>query len=297
MIGFALDFAAEGNTFTGGTPPPPDPDPGGGPSPGRTDLPLYTLVFDENFDRPCAEGTFLQAANYGNRFFTYADGSPDTYGKANPGTSMYNSRILSVGPSSDPSVGNVMKIRQRIGTDDPRTQYNNRPWGSPPIPKFPGRTGWPWNGQRYGRYEARFRLATAVPGYKMAWELWPDSENWPPDGEIDYPEVTYINSSGQWGTIIGWMHRQDASSGSDQDPIRSNAQVNTWHTMALEWRPNFCRPILDGVALTTITSRVPNTSMHWIMQCETNLPGGTRPSGTGVCTLEVDYVSCWAYTP
>ena len=39
----------------------------------------------------------------------------------------------------------------------------------------------------YGRYAVRFKI-DPVPGFKVAWLLWPASENWPQDGEIDFPE-------------------------------------------------------------------------------------------------------------
>jgi hypothetical protein len=44
---------------------------------------------------------------------------------------------------------------------------------TPPIP-----------GQLYGRYSVRFR-SDSIPGYKIAWLLWPTSENWV-QGEVDF---------------------------------------------------------------------------------------------------------------
>jgi len=54
---------------------------------------------------------------------------------------------------------------------------------SAPEPVIPG--GNP--GVPYGRYVVRFR-SDAIAGYKTAWLLWPNSDNWPTDGEIDFPE-------------------------------------------------------------------------------------------------------------
>jgi hypothetical protein len=67
------------------------------------------------------------------------------------------------------------------------------------------------------------------------------------------------------GTIGAFMHRQNGSSGSDQDKFVSNAKFTDWHTVALEWLPNRLQVFLDGVALKTdkgadrVTSR---TSKH-----------------------------------
>jgi len=51
------------------------------------------------------------------------------------------------------------------------------------LPGAVGKEG----GLLYGRYAIHFK-ADPVPGYKTSWLLWPDSEKWPQDGEIDFPE-------------------------------------------------------------------------------------------------------------
>src|SRR5437899_9711121 len=68
--------------------------------------------------------------------------------------------------------------------------------------------------QLYGRYSIRFRADSAA-GYKVSWLLWPQSEVWPRDGEIDFPE-------GDLNDIIyAFMHRLGATAGSDQDAFPS----------------------------------------------------------------------------
>lgn len=52
----------------------------------------------------------------------------------------------------------------------------------PVISGAPGKD----DGLVYGRYVIRFE-ADPVPGYKPAWLLWPDSNDWS-DAEIDFPE-------------------------------------------------------------------------------------------------------------
>ena len=61
-------------------------------------------------------------------------------------------------------------------------------------------------------------------GYKTAWLLWPRSEVWPRDGEIDFPEGDLDS------TIHGFVHRQGATSGSDQYAVSTSATYTSWHT-------------------------------------------------------------------
>jgi beta-glucanase (GH16 family) len=140
--------------------------------------------------------------------------------------------------------------------------------------------------QLYGRYEVRFR-ADEVNGYKTAWLLWPKSEKWPRDGEIDFVEGN-LNS-----TIGAFMHRQGGTSGGDQDSFKPTARYNNWHTAALEWMPNRLQVFLDGVAMKTttgadrVTSRIPNTPMRCVLQTETEL-NKTYPAQAAVANVQIE---------
>jgi len=149
---------------------------------------------------------------------------------------------------------------------------------SAPEPKIPG--GNP--GLLYGRYVARFK-SDAVPGYKTAWLLWPDSGQWPQDGEIDFPEGNLTS------TIGAFMHRQNGANGSDQDAYSSQATYTSWHTADLQWTSTACTFVLDGVTLGTSTQRIPSTPMHWVLQTETQLSGGA-PSDAAAGDVVVDWV-------
>ncbi len=159
---------------------------------------------------------------------------------------------------------------------------------SAPVPVLPGVTS-PGGGQLYGRYAARFR-ADSLHGYKTAWLLWPDSETWPRDGEIDFPEGNLD------GTIAAFMHRQNGSSGSDQDAYSTTKTYGTWHTAVLEWTPTYVMFMLDGVVLGTSTARIPNTPMHYVLQTETALDG-TVPADAVAGNVQVDWVAVWSYVP
>lgn len=141
--------------------------------------------------------------------------------------------------------------------------------------------------QLYGRYAIRFRAAMAV-GWKTAWLLWPKSEVWPRDGEIDFPEGN-LN-----GTISGFMHRQGATQGSDQYAASTTARYTDWHTAVIEWKPGSCEFLLDGVSVGKTTSRVPNTAMRWVIQSETALDGSIPAAAA---SIEVDWLAVWAYAP
>jgi len=156
-----------------------------------------------------------------------------------------------------------------------------------PVPLIPGEAG--WAGQLFGRYAIRFR-ADPVPGYKTAWLLWPVSETWPRDGEIDFPEGNLT------GTINGFVHRQGATRGSDQNIFRTRETYADWHTAVIEWTPERVEFFLDGASIGKATSRIPNTVMRWVIQTETVLSGGA-PEHTAEGHVYLDWVAIWAYDP
>ena len=111
---------------------------------------------------------------------------------------------------------------------------------------------------------------------------------WPRDGEIDFPEGEFD------GTIYAFMHRQGATTGSDQDAFATSARWTDWHTATLEWTPSAVRFYLDGKLIGTSTNRIPNTPMRWVIQNETTL-SGFLPSSTTQGHVQVDYVQVWRY--
>lgn len=160
---------------------------------------------------------------------------------------------------------------------------------SAPYPLLPGATS--RNGLSAGRYAIRFRSA-AIKGYKTAWLLWPDSGVWPRDGEIDFPEGSLT------GTISGFMHRQNGTSGSDQDAYSTSATYTSWHTAVIEWRPKSSdlKMYLDGKLIGHSTSRVPNTPMHWVIQTETHV-SSTPPPSSAAGHVKIDWVAVYVPKP
>ena len=142
--------------------------------------------------------------------------------------------------------------------------------------------------QTYGRYSARFKVD--VPNlneYYVAWLLWPESEVWPRDGEIDFPE------GGLAHTVGGYHHYAGdaACAGGCQDGVSTDARFTDWHTYTIEWSPGRVKFILDDQVVLNTTNHVPSAPMRWQLQTE------TKGNGASDGNLMVDWVSVWSYTP
>jgi hypothetical protein len=226
-----------------------------------TDLPGWKLTFNDDFNTPVALGNFPSAVS--NKWSAYPSPWTDTskHGR-------YSPEIVSIANSTMDiyvhTEGGVHKV-------------------AAPEPQVSG------GDQLYGRYAIRFR-SDPIDGYKVAWLLWPKSGTWPRDGEIDFPEGDLD------GKISAFMHRQGASSGSDQDAYSTNVTLTSWHTAVIEWGPSQTRFLLDGIVIGTSTSKIPNTPMHWVIQTETALDGST-PSNSASGHVQIDWVAVWKYAP
>ncbi|WP_256788003.1 glycoside hydrolase family 16 protein [Frankia sp. AvcI1] len=119
---------------------------------------------------------------------------------------------------------------------------------------------------QYGRWEARVR-AERGSGYSAVVLLWPQSEHWPTDGEIDILEVP--DPERQVGG--NFLHL-----GSDNRQIENKlyADFTQWHTVGVEWLPNRITYYLDGKAVWTVTrptnsherNMIPTKPMHMTLQ-------------------------------
>jgi hypothetical protein len=154
-----------------------------------------------------------------------------------------------------------------------------------PVPLIHGPEG--SLGQLYGRYAIRFRADT-IPGYKIAWLLWPDSETWPRDGEIDFPEGNLDDD------ICAFVHHQDATAGNDQDAFFAGVGVSGgWHTAVTEWTQDAVQFMLDDEVLGKSTTRIPDTPMHWVLEATTNLDG-YEPDDVVTGHIQIDWVAVYA---
>ncbi len=222
------------------------------------DLPKWKQVFTDDFTTEAAPGSFQRL--YGSRWATY-HGFNDTYGNGR-----YDRNFIS-------TKGGLMDFDLR--------SVNGQPISYAPAPIVTKA----WEGQTYGRFTARMR-ADALPGWKTAWLLWPDSNNWN-EGEVDFPE------SGLTGTMYGFNHCIGTPS-KNCYWVNSGARFTDWHTVTIEWAPNKLTYILDGRVLGTTTTSVPSTPMHWILQTETE---STKPAPNVAGHLQVDWVAVYTYRP
>lgn len=144
--------------------------------------------------------------------------------------------------------------------------------------------------QTSGRYAISF-TADPIIGFKTAFLLWPDVDSkWPAFGEIDFPEGSLSE------TIGGYMHRQGATWGGDQDSVATNARHGIKHTAVTEWEAGKRVAYwLDGVKIGEWFNRVPTGPMHWCVQVEANIGGVRAPVGTKG-QVKIDWLASWTKT-
>jgi hypothetical protein len=155
-----------------------------------------------------------------------------------------------------------------------------------PVAKLPTGAG-NAGGELYGRYVVRARF-DSLPGYHVAFLLWPDSGNWPADGEIDFPDDA-LNDS----TINAFVH-DGTSSFPRFDHFGAAGTINRWHTYEIDWLSTGVSFYLDGRLIGTDTAHIPATPMHWVLQTDT-WSGGSPPSDATAGHVQIDWAT--VYTP
>jgi len=232
------------------------------------DLDGWRQNFTDDFTTDAPLGTFQ--TKYASKWHFYLDGWKDTAGQQGAPSRYYPSKVLSAS-------GGV--LNKYLHTE------NGTPMAAALLPILNGQAN---GSQLYGKYTIRFK-SDSLLGFKTAWLQWPDSGVWPRDGEIDYPEGDLSKSFG------AFIHRQGATTGTDQTAFSNLGTYTSWHTASLEWLPGKINLILDGVTVGTSTNRIPNTSMHWVIQTESCLP--TCPAATVAGNLQIDWAVVYAYSP
>jgi Glycosyl hydrolases family 16 len=233
------------------------------------DIRGWHQIFTDNFNRAVPVGGYPSDHDCGastypaSKWCPYPDGWTDTSGE-----------------------GTYMPSRVMSNHDGILDLYLHTEGGihmvSAPQAILPGLAD-PDDGQRYGRYAVRFK-APAIHCYKTAWLLWPDSNVWPRDGEIDFPE------GGLAQTIGGFVHFRNGTSGSDQYAMPDTGVTHgDWHTAIIAWRPRYVRFRLDGRIVGQTRRRIPNNSMHWVLQTETSCPPALATAGH----VRIDWVAVY----
>jgi beta-glucanase (GH16 family) len=119
--------------------------------------------------------------------------------------------------------------------------------------------------QKYGRWEVRFR-ADRGAGYSPTVLLWPETEKWPDDGEIDVVEIPNPERK----KAYSYLHNVDQKNKHRKDDHLMRADFTRWHTAAVDWLPDHITIWLDGTEQWTVRAPdplIPTTSaMHLALQ-------------------------------
>ena len=137
--------------------------------------------------------------------------------------------------------------------------------------------------QKYGRWEIR-AAGSGDNEYHLVSLLWPDSRNWPCDGEVDYAET-----AGNWNEIKFFHHYSCSNS---QTSATKALDVSQFHNYAVDWSPNGMVGYIDGVKWFEDNNpeHQPPGPMHQTLQ----LDWFPDSSANGPGEMRVDWVRVYA---
>ena len=149
----------------------------------------------------------------------------------------------------------------------------------------------------YGRWEFRARTDLGR-GFGSAILLWPESERFPEDGEIDIMEVP-----SETRDRAHFIVHFPGPNGSDK-VYGSYAEddFSEWHTFAVDWLPDRIVYYVDGVERFRVTDRTSSRTSPCTWRCSsTRAPrrtGSRRPTTTtpAAFSLQVDWLRVYAPT-
>jgi Glycosyl hydrolases family 16 len=118
-------------------------------------------------------------------------------------------------------------------------------------------------GQKYGRWEGRVRAPASDESYNALLLLWPDAEDFPVGGEIDFMEM--LDPTRQTTNIF--LHY-----GEDNDQVVGEVRIDgtQWHNWAVEWAPTHVAAYVDGTEWwrTDDVDILPPRAMHLCVQLD-----------------------------
>ncbi|WP_232661788.1 glycoside hydrolase family 16 protein [Pseudonocardia sp. TRM90224] len=145
-------------------------------------------------------------------------------------------------------------------------------------------------GQKYGRWEGRVRAPAADPSYNALLLLWPDADDFPSGGEIDFMEM----QDPARRTTKAFVHYGEKNAQVDGSV---EVDASTWHNWAVEWGPDAIVTYLDGEEWfrTTDKAIIPSGPMHLCVQLDWFPGDGT--AAVKESSMQVDWVRQYPFEP
>lgn len=138
----------------------------------------------------------------------------------------------------------------------------------------------------YGKFEFRVRTdkdpSNATSGVVLTW---PQSENWPVDGENDMYETGTDGSRESFNTFIHY-----GTLPNTQYHFGHNVDASQWHVIAMEWEKGYIKMYRDSVLVWTLSDSlaIPDVPHHLCIQLD-----AFKTSMTGQVKMYVDWVKIY----
>lgn len=119
-------------------------------------------------------------------------------------------------------------------------------------------------GQKYGAWEVRVRAPAGAADYDPVVLLWPDAENWPRGGEIDFMEIYRDPTRQNVGATLHYSAKNKQVGGN------VTIDATQWHNYAVSWTPTAITVYVDGTPFYRTTNKAvfPPGSMHLCIQLD-----------------------------
>ena len=119
------------------------------------------------------------------------------------------------------------------------------------------------DGQKYGRWEGRVKAPVGDRSYNALLLLWPDAENWPVGGEVDFMEMSDHTRQ----STDMFLHY-----GRSNSQLHGEVKIDAteWHNWAVEWAPDHITAFVDGKQWfhTDKKEALPPGPMHLCIQLD-----------------------------
>jgi hypothetical protein len=128
-------------------------------------------------------------------------------------------------------------------------------------------------GQFHGRWEVCMATPAGSENYHSVLLLWPDSEDWPSDGEVDFMEILDpARQTVEFNLHYGPKNRQERT--------KVDVDATQWHSWAVEWTSERIVGYLDGQPWfeSADPAHLPPGPMHLCIQLD-NFGGDLSQGG------------------